>query len=329
MDNRTEDKDGLIIRYLDGRASTREEARLLQWIKQSEENRNDFIRMRDLWLLCCDSASTDEAGARFRSRIQGGYALPQPHRYRLNGWWRVAAVILVCLVAGYGLGRISPGNEKMHVQNRFITAPGSKGQFVLPDGTKVWLNSNSTLSFPESFAADARVVSLEGEGYFEVAKREEQAFWVQTGGMKVEALGTAFDIACYSSDNLIEAVLLEGSVRISGESLGEPIILKPNQLLSFNKEKNTTSLSTTKAGLYIDWIKDKLVFNNDCLADIRISMEGWYNIIIDCPEEFAAHTHMSFTVRNESIEEILRAMSLIIPIRYSIEGQHVQIIPRE
>jgi ferric-dicitrate binding protein FerR (iron transport regulator) len=327
MDNRTEDTDALIIRYLDGQASAGEEARLLQWIKQSEENRDDFIRLRDLWLLCCDPAPADEAGARLRKRMQSLPALPARRRY--HAWQRAAAVVLVCLAMGYGLGRVLPDKAKMDVRNHYITAPGSKGRFVLPDGTKVWLNSNSSLSFPETFAADARMVSLEGEAYFEVAKRRDQAFWVQSGGLRVEALGTAFDMACYPSDELVETVLLEGSVRVSGEAFGEPVILKPNQILAFDKEKHTTSLRETKASLYIDWIKDRLVFDNDCLADIRISMEGWYNVTIDCPEEFAAHTYMSFTVRSESIEEILRAMSLIIPIRYTIEGRRVKIIPRE
>ena len=330
MDNQTREMEELIVRYLDGSASPGEETELLQWIGLSEENRNDFIRTKDLWLLCED-ASADKALQRFRSRIQAGYAetvRPKALRRRLTGWWQTAGVVVLCLATGYGAARLFPGKETL-VRNQLITAPGSKGSFTLPDGTRVWLNSNSKLVYPEAFRDKQRIVSLEGEAYFEVAENKEQAFVVRSGDVRVEALGTAFDLAGYPSDSLVEAVLLEGSLRISGKDFPRGVVLKPNRLFAYNKEKKEARVHKAKAGLYIDWIKNRLVFDNDCLADIKISMEGWYNVSIDCPEDFANHTRMSFTIRGESIDEILKAMSFIVHIRYSVEGRRVKIIPKE
>jgi ferric-dicitrate binding protein FerR (iron transport regulator) len=214
------------------------------------------------------------------------------------------------------------------LHNQLITAPSSKGKFILPDGSSVWLNANSKLSYTAPFQENKRIVALEGEGFFEVVRDKDKLFIVRSGEINIEVLGTSFDVSNYSSDNIIETVLLEGSIKVTSEAFKDEIILKPNQLLSYNKAENKAAIRTAKAGLYVDWIKERLLFDNDCLADIIISMEGWYNVSIDCPEAFAKNTRLSFTVRGESIDEIMKAMSFIIPIRYSIQRDRVKIIPK-
>lgn len=123
--------------------------------------------------------------------------------------------------------------------------------------------------------------------------------------------------------------MLNGSVKISGKALKDPVYLKPDELFRYRKSDQTASVEEAKVGLYTDWIKDRLVFDNDCLADILISMEGRYNMDIECPRQFAASTRLSFTIRQESIEEVMEAMSLIAPIRYEIKKNKVYITPRK
>ena len=193
----------------------------------------------------------------------------------------------------------------------------------------VWLNSETKLTYPNQFADDRRLVSLEGEAYFEVAKDAKKPFVVQAGEIDVEVLGTCFDLDSYSSGEFVESALLNGSVKISGKALKDPVYLKPDELFRYRKSDQTASVEEAKAGLYTDWIKDRLVFDNDCLADILISMEGRYNMDIECPKQFAAATRLSFTIRQESIEEVMEAMSLIAPIRYEIKKNKVYITPRK
>lgn len=145
----------------------------------------------------------------------------------------------------------------------------------------------------------------------------------------VEVLGTCFDLDSYSSGEFVETALLSGSVKISGKALKDPVYLKPNELFRYHKSDQIASVEEAKVGLYTDWIKDRLVFDNDCLADILISMEGRYNMDIECPKQFAASTRLSFTIRQESIEEVMEAMSLIVPIRYEIKKNKVYITPRK
>ena len=210
-----------------------------------------------------------------------------------------------------------------------LTGERDRIELVLADGTKVWLNGGSGLKFPARFEAGSRRVELAGEAYFEVAKDAGRPFTVVTASAEIEVLGTSFDVNSYASETSIQTALLEGSVKISGEGLTEPVYLKPNELYDYRKADQRGSVETVKANLYTDWMKDRLVFDNDCLADILVSMQSRYKIEMECPAQFAAKTRLSFTIRQESLEEVLAAMAQIAPIRYEIKGGKAYVIPRE
>ncbi|MBP3640386.1 MAG: FecR domain-containing protein [Parabacteroides sp.] len=340
MKESTNDINEIIIRYLDGSAALEEKMLLLRWLKQSDGNRDDFAVTRDLWLSCNVAAGNelevDIALEKLKDRIlleQGRMERESlTERKTLSvvlRWTRVAAVLLLLLGIGYGIGSWREHSvSDVIVQNQLITAKGSKGRFTLPDGSVVGLNSETKLTYPNQFTGNRRFVSLEGEAYFEVAKDAKKPFVVQAGEIDVEVLGTCFDLDSYSSGKFVETALLNGCVKISGKALKDPVYLKPNELFRYRKSDQIASVEEAKVGLYADWIKDRLVFDNDCLADILISMEGRYNMDIECPKQFAASTRLSFTIRQESIEEVMEAMSLIAPIRYEMKNGKVYIIPK-
>ena len=340
MKEETNDINELIIRYLDGSAELEEKVLLLQWLKQSDDNRDDFIATRDLWLSCNAVAGNelevDIALAKLKDRIlQEQGRMEKKSRTERKAlslvwrWTRGAAVLLLLLGIGYGIGsRRGHSASEVIVQNQLITAKGSKGKFTLPDGSVVWLNSETKLTYPNQFTGDKRSVSLEGEAYFEVAKDAKKPFVVQAGEIDVEVLGTRFDLDSYSFGEFVQTALLDGSVKISGKAMKEPVFLKPNELFRYRKSDQVATVEDAKVGLYADWIKDRLVFDNDCLADILISMGGRYNIDIECPKQFAASTRLSFTIRQENIDEVMEAISLIAPIRYEMKNGKVYIIPK-
>lgn len=319
---------------LDGFASLEEKKELLYWLKSSDENRDYFIQIRDLWLACDSAMATDAeidiALKRLRNRlIFARQKTVSPKRFRIQ-WQQVAATFLVLISVGYGFyskKRIVETVQEIVVQNQLITATGSKGQFILPDSTIVWLNSGSKLVYPEHFEKDRRVVTLEGEAYFQVAKNKSRPFVVQAKDLDIEVLGTSFNIASHAMLDKVETVLLSGSIKANINATGKKILLKPNELLVYKKETGETITEITSAQYHIDWIKDRLTFDNDRLSDIIISLKGWYAVQIDCPQPFSEKQRLSFTVRGESLKEILHAMSLIIPMRYTINGSQVKIIP--
>lgn len=335
MENITIDINMIIVRYLDDSATLEEKRQLLQWLKLSETNRADFIYTRDLWLSCnvaIDSElEIDLALDRLKTRIVGEQERLAniPPKRSFVRWYQVAAILLFLMGLTYwmNLDGMRFGMTTI-VQNQLITAKGSKGQFTLPDGTVVWLNSESRLTYTDQFADGKRTVDLVGGAYFEVVKDETKPFVVKAGDIDVEVLGTSFNISSYPFKEKIETALLNGSVKISGKALKKQLLLKPNEVFELNKDAHQLSVKTAKASLYADWIKERLVFDNTRLSDIIISMEGWYNMDIECPEKFAQATWMSFTIRQENIEEILQAMSYIIPMDYEMKNGKAFIVPK-
>lgn len=336
MDNIISDIQEIIIHYLDGTATLEEKNILLQWLKSSDENRENFVGIRDLWLSCDvamgNEMEVDMALKRFRSRISLQALKSKPLTMNvLLKWKQIAAVIIVLLSIGYSVythNIMSHAIQPITVQNQLIAAAGSKGRFVLPDSSVVWLNSGSRLTYHEPFGKDHREVTLEGEAYFQVRENKRKPFIVNAHEINIEVLGTSFNISNYPEFSTVEVVLLSGSIKANISSTGEETILVPDQLLTYYKETGTKEVETTPSKYYIDWTKDRLVFDNECLSDIIISLEGWYSVQIDCPKAFTMKSRMSFTLRNENIEEILKAMSLIIPIKYTIKGSNVRIIPK-
>lgn len=325
----------ILIRYFDGSASAEEKARLLAWLRQREEHRTHFNETRDLWLACQalpkDDAETGFALGRLRQRIESGRKRMRLKRVFMPGRRiRAAALWLVLLGAAYWLGnRYSAGSQVSFRTERLITAAQSKGRFVLPDSTVVWLNADSELSYPEHFAGDRREVSLEGGAYFEVAKNRERPFIVRAGAIDVQVTGTCFNVSNYPESRQVETALLSGSVRITGEGLAGAVDLQPGQVLEYRKDECRAGIKTADTRLYADWIKDRIVFDDSRLADILVSMSGRYNVRFDCPETFADSTRLSFTIRQETLEEILNALSRIVPIGYSFADGQVRIYPEE
>jgi ferric-dicitrate binding protein FerR (iron transport regulator) len=334
MDNRKTDIKDIIVRYLDGSASLQEKSILLQWLKSSDANRHDFTQTRDLWLLAGASlpdneVATDIALEQFREKILRRYRRHLAvHRSRKIWYGGAAALFVLVVMSFWFANQNSRIREVVVVRNQLITAGDSKGRFILPDGSVVWLNRDSKLAYPEQFQDNERVVTLEGEAYFEVAENSEKPFIVQSGEFAVKVLGTAFDVSNYPSAGTLQAVLVHGSVEVTGTPVKGKVALTPDQMFVYDRENNSAGVYRTNAMLHIGWINDRLVFDNDCLADIIVSMKSWYNVRIECPEAFARKTRLSFTIRRENPDEIMKAMSAIIPIRYSIQENEITIIPK-
>jgi ferric-dicitrate binding protein FerR (iron transport regulator) len=338
MKNQKTDIEILLLRLWDGSASSDEKKALRQWLEASEANRADYREMWDLWLSCDvalqDGDKTSAALNRMLRRVRNESSFTGKEKQSLKRPIRrycAAAVILVMLVAGYRLfllsGTFTDEGKEVVVRNQLITAKGSKGKFTLPDGSLVWLNAESMLVYPEKFEGTERRVQLEGEGYFEVAENRTKPFIVRSGNLTVEALGTTFDISGYPFRRKTEVVLLDGCVKVTSPAIEKDIVLSPNQMLELTGD-GMFSVRETTARMHADWIKNKLVFDNDRLSDIILSLEGWYCIDIECPPAFAEDTRMSFTVGAESIQEILRAMSLVIPITWSVTDSVATIVTK-
>jgi transmembrane sensor len=271
-----------------------------------------------------------------------------------------AAAIAAVVLLGWGIIHLfpdAPGTRKMH-EEEFLSRAGTRTKLVLPDGTQVWLNSNSKLKYTSEFNANAREVSLEGEAYFDVVKDVLHPFIVHTSSLDIKVLGTAFTIKSYPQDETVEATLLRGTIEVSRkDNSGTPrVILKPNEKLVFNKKKAvlarpghsrdqvpidahpaTLDMAVNRIRQDIPdsnkvetaWIYNRLVFNGDTFRELAEKMERWYNVRITIKDESLNSYRFGGAFAKETVEQAFKALQLTTDFRYKISGNEIELYAKE
>lgn len=194
--------------------------------------------------------------------------------------------------------------------------------YTLPDGSKVWLNKNSWLAYNQKFGKRTRQVALKGEGYFEVNRDERRPFIVKMqNDLDIKVLGTTFNACNYPSLNKAEVILRSGSVQVSDNGRNEYVILKPNQKFTWNE--GTAEISSVNAMNCCRWFEHRLVFDNVKLKDILENLSHKYQTEISLNVGNLADKHMSMTIRDESVEDILDILTTLLPIRWRYQGAEI------
>lgn len=327
------DIHNIIIHYLDDSATLEEKQFLLDWLKESEENRKEFQEIRDLWIgvnVTIGEIELENALKKFRKRIfESLDEKGKNKKNRLILFLRIAALFLLAFGLNYLFFHKTTETEyKTEIINRLITSENGKGRFLLPDSTIVWLNKNSSLEYPEKFEANFRQVKLQGEAYFQVYKDPDKEFIVDASDIRVKVTGTSFVVQNYENRKAIETILLNGGVSVEKNDQ-PPVGLSPNQRYSLEKGSESISIDSVNALNYIGWIEKRLQFDNAKLSDILTQMSEWYGIDIICTRTYATQPNMTLMIRDESIDEILKAIQMIEPFRYWWEEQTLYITPGE
>lgn len=321
--------DEVILKYLNETATDNELKQLLKWLDEKEENQQYFSEIRDLWLASAKpfaNISEDiEAFSLFKKNALA-YELRQKGKRFTLKWLSTAAAVLllICSVGSYYAGQKSITLQTVDVLiNQTITGAGNKGIVTLPDGTLVWLNSNSKLIYPEKFTSNVRKVTLEGEGYFEVVSNKNAPFYVDVENMTVKVVGTHFNVQSYKQKERSETVLLSGKVEILCKNTGKTIALSPNQKILFDKKQNNYTIQQVHAADYALWKEEKLTFDNEELGVILRKIGYWYGVDMTYGKDIPVNAKYSLAIRNESREDILKTLSIIAPINYKIENEHI------
>jgi ferric-dicitrate binding protein FerR (iron transport regulator) len=239
-------------------------------------------------------------------------------------WVRSAAAVLIPLLVGAAVyALIDTPAKNISVKPMLVKVEnGQKANLELPDGTRVWLNSASHLSYNGNFNKKDRVVNLEGEAYFEVAKDASRPFIVKTNDLSVRALGTCFDVKAYPNDNSVTTTLIEGKVSV-GNSLGSTILV-PNQKLTFDKKnRKFVKASVYDAELSGLWKNNELAFDSETLEEIALELERMYNIHVIFATDNIRQYRFSGKIKNNSLESVFQLISLTAPITYRVEDSVV------
>lgn len=255
-------------------------------------------------------------------RINQGEKTSGKSRRLLTFVTRVAAILLLpAAIAFFYLGQ--KASRPAELMQTVSTSMASKTSFVLPDGSKVWLNSGSTISYEGNFDGEQRRVKLLGEAYFDVQK-SKRPFVVETGLFSVNVLGTAFNVMAY--DHEIPTVTLErGKVMLETESKAKEFLL-PGQQAIIDTSSQKISLKTVETDLYSSWIHNRLIFRDEPLRNVIPRLERWYNIEIDLTDNKLNNIPMTAQIEFESIREVMELMSLTMPLTYHYSKDKRQLI---
>ena len=212
------------------------------------------------------------------------------------------------------------------VYNTVKTKAGGITSIVMSDGSRVWLNSKSEIRYPVTFAADKREVALQGEAYFEIAKKEKMPFYVFAEGHSIKVLGTKFNVRNYQLNFV--TTLLEGSVVLANETakLGEqkniefPVVLKPNQAYNGNHVYEVEDASKA-----IDWVEGYFDFSDVTLEEACLKLSNWYDVSFTIDEKLKKNRIYSQISKDKSLKQVLNLISEIYPMHVELKQNQINL----
>lgn len=285
MDYQIPDIDLLIASFLSGNITQQEIESLEHWQKLSDENRQTFEEAFKIWNQSAEPLpkSTIESD---KSAIRGAIiiqtALEQKKVRIMLKLLRIAAVLVgpVMLALGWYIGH-HEHSEKLITWNS-VTAPRKHiAIWTMADGTEVWLNAGSTVSYPTTDQANKREVKLSGEAYFKVAKDASKPFFVTTPNVTVRVLGTTFNVKAYPDEELLTTTLEEGSIELAAPKTGNATYqLKPGEQAIYQTNEGKVTISEVDAARFSAWRSEKFLFKDADLKTIITELERLYDIKI-------------------------------------------------
>jgi transmembrane sensor len=230
------------------------------------------------------------------------------------------------------------------------TKNGSKSKVQLPDGTQVFLNSGSTITYGKDFNDALREISLTGEAFFDVVKDSNRPFIIHTQTVNIKVIGTAFNVRSYPEEKNTETSLIRGSVEVSfRNNPDKKVVLKPNEKLVVKNDsllvehtitpavggKNTPIMTLTtvrlsesdSAAVETLWTKNKLAFEDETLEQVARKLEHWYDVKVTINSEYLKNTEYTAVFDDESLPEVLYALQLSGNFRYQIKKKEIIISP--
>ncbi|TKG89042.1 DUF4974 domain-containing protein [Puteibacter caeruleilacunae] len=327
----------LLEKYLSGTVSSNEINELQQWLEDASHVETVSEWMGEHWDLADANANNkDEAESillELKSKIEV-YSVDRNRKtnvFSLRRWLRIASVIILPILflgAGYFL---ATNSNRFHEAGdlQMIVPKGQKVQVVLADGSEVWLNSESTLTYPSAFKTDSREVKLTGEAYFKVTHNPERPFIVKTDGVDVKVLGTEFDVCNYGDDEFVQTTLVSGKVELkfyneTGKR-SKPLILKPNEQATFSRKTSKVVLSQLNAVDHTGWKDGRLAFKSVAFGDLARKLERWYDVKFIFEDEELKNELYTGSFDKETFEQAINALRLSSHFNYKIKKRTVYI----
>lgn len=300
--------------FLEGKLSEENELKLLHWIKANHENKNLFLQEQEYIIKTIAEKHDEKLERKWQKLMQR--IEPKPTKSKTLILWAasVAAAFLIgALMTTVVLKTTNQETKSLALMQNVHTPHGAKTNFQLPDGSIVWLNSGSKLSFPSQFD-ETRPVTLTGEAFFKVEK-SAKPFIVSTIYGEVEVQGTSFDVKAFS-DERFQTTLVEGSVKVKEKNNSDEVTLQPGQQANFSGNK--IIVGDVETDLFTSWKEGKLIFRDEQLTTVAKRLERWYNVKIELTDDKRlTEIRYNGTLEMESFSEVLQLLKVTAPIDYT------------
>lgn len=328
MQNEPNHIELLIANTLNGEATQIEKDELNRWMRESPANKRLFEETQQIW----SKARVHFPDSQIRSdreKIKDQIIRQTSNTTKtvlFPSWiYRVAAILVLPIMLGIGwyLGSSNGGNQTQQCE---VTAPkGQISKCVLADGTQVWLNAGSTLTYNTVWNDGIREVKLNGEAYFIVAKDKKKPFVVTTEQAQIKVLGTTFNLKAYPGESHVEATLEEGKIEFSlTKENAKPVELKPGDQLIYNIAEKKIELGTVETYLHTAWKDGKYVFKDADLRTIVRELERLYDVRIHLDNDSLLNLRFRGMFEYEqNIFSALERLELTTNLKYKMNGRDI------
>lgn len=314
--------DNLLEKFISGKRITEHEFALLESLLDDADQRQEIFQ----WLENKWQYSTPEAVSlqfeQIRKKIRNK-STKQKLKNVFSALSKAAAILFIPLFATSLYFYVNRADS-----SKLLTLSTQKGEqtsVILPDGSKVWLNVDTKLSYPVNYGIKSRKVNLEGEAYFEVMKNKELPFEVSSGAITTKALGTSFVISSYPEFSEIKSSLIRGSVEVKCGKGSE--ILKPGEQLVYQKDKSGIIVQSFDKTDELAWKDEQLIFRLTPFEQVIEELSKWYDVDFEYnPASFESETFTAKFKRYETLEHVLEIMAKAGSFTYHTEGETVNII---
>jgi transmembrane sensor len=313
----------IIIKRFKNEISLEEQAALDVWLADGK-NMSVYNDLNSLWL------SIVEEGTNYESNVDALWAkmelrmkknepkvikLPQASFRWLSG---VASILILTLLSLTGY--MSVKTYKSNLAYTYSSLTG-KSKVMLPDGSQVWLNTESTLEYSTSIWNQTRNVKLKGEAYFDVKKDPDRPFIVKSNGFDVKVHGTTFNVAARENDPNINVSLLSGSVVVGNGVVSKTIV--PGETAVCSKSEGSILTEKNDVLFAAMWANESIHFERKSIKELSKYLSKWYGVKIILDPLIPESQAYTFSIRHEPLEEILRLMARTNPIQYSFDEKNI------
>ena len=330
------DIDHLIILYLSNRASEDEKKEFEHWVDASEDNKEIFEHIKKIWSQPSKVRVSDELIEKrdkiWDQGIRHSQVKKMASKVDMLYWTKIAATILILFISSSIVFWI--GTENKLYETEQLPEPvaliqkqnpaGQKSMHMLPDGTQVWLNAESSLIFPEVFSDTLRLVKLTGEAYFEVAHSKSRPFIVETSENKIEALGTSFNIKAYPEEHITKVALLEGKVSVQDQKM-QVTILMPGEELFISKNGGEPTTYHFNYEKTFGWKQGILIFDGVDFKTFCSMIEKWYGVKIEIHGQPKIDWDLRARYINQNLRFLLRDISFNKNFQYELNDKKLLI----